>query len=191
MDIFKDLPMDRIIIFRPVYSNSGSCTELILDDGTSGLYHRSIDHVRASLARKRAVDLEAQGQILSDFLNRRPPLPFMLPEPNKPKGGRIFVPLKMRKPRIARDRAYGYVDLDYINRLEAANNYAILHLVNGQAFELFTSLTAARAGVSLGREAAAYFLSSEPSEDEQIIQVVRRLLGRLSRIEGHLEQLTR
>jgi hypothetical protein len=191
MDIIKELPFDRIILFRPVYSNSGSCTELILNGGASGLYHRSIDNVRIMLARKYTVDLEDQGQVLSSYLDRRPPLPFLLPDPGRSNCGRIFLPLKMRKPRIPRDRAYGYVDLDYVNRLEAASNYAILHLVNGLAIDLFSSLTAARASVSLGREAAAYFLSSEPSEEEQIIQVVRRLLGRLSRIEGHLEQLTR
>jgi len=183
-----EIPM----LFRPIYTTTGSCTELLIDNTPSILDLRSVDSIRSALAREYAVDLRAQGRIIIRDFHRHQPVPFFLPEPVRPDGGRVFVPLKMCKPRVARDRAYGYVDLSYIDHLEPVDNTSsLLHLTTGDTAELFCSLSATRSNLALGREVAARYLRPIPAEEDQVVQAARILLDRLSHIEEYLEHLAR
>lgn len=180
-----------LILFRPVYTDSGSSTELLFADSLAVYDIRSVDSIRAALAREYAVDLQAQARKIARDLHRYPPLPFYLPDPNRPEGGRVFIPLKMRTSRVARDRVYGYVDLHYIERLEPALNHCLLNLTSGHSIELPCSLGTARGSLAVGREIADRYLRTSSCEEEQIIQAARLLLGRLNRIEDYLNRLTR
>jgi len=180
------------ILFRPVYTSTGSCTELFMENAPSIMDMRSVDSIRSALAHEYAVDLRAQGQIIIRDFHRHPPVPFLLPEPASTDGGRVFVPLKMRKPQVARDRVYGYVDLAYIDHLEPVDHTSsLLRLTTDDTVELFCSLSAARSNIALGREVAARYLRPALLEEDQVIQAARILLGRLSHIEEYLERLVR
>jgi len=180
------------ILFRPIYTPTGSCTELFVENASSIMDLRSVDSIRSALAREYAVDLRAQGRIIIRDFHRHQPVPFFLPEPARPDGGRVFVPLKMCKPRVARDRAYGYVDLAYVDHLEPMDHTSsLLHLITGDTVELFCSLSATRSNLALGREVAARYLRPAPVEEDQVIQAARILLDRLTHIEEYLERLAR
>ncbi|MGS0765304.1 hypothetical protein [Syntrophomonas curvata] len=180
------------VLFRPLYTDSGSSTELLYADAVVNIESRSVDSVRSSLAKEFAIDLQAQARIIARDFNRYPPLPFFLPEPTRADGGRVYVPLKMRKPRVARDRVYGYIDLAYIDRPEpGGKGSSLLYLTTGESFELFCSFSTARASISLGRDVANRYLRPAPAEEDQVIQAAHILLKRLNRIETYLEHLTR
>ncbi len=183
-------PVSKIpILLRPVYTNTGSSTELQFADSPTVYDNRSVDAVRLALAREYAVDLKAQARKIARDFKRCSPLPFFLPEPARKDGGRVFVPFKMRRPRILRDRVYGYADLTYIDRLEPDQRNCRLHLTTGTAVELYCSISTARAALSLGQDIALRYLRPHPAEDDQIIQAARLLLDRLERIESYLQQL--
>jgi hypothetical protein len=185
-------PVSKIpILFRPVYTNSGSSTELLFTDYLPAYDKRSVDSIRLALAREYAVDLKAQARKIARDFKRCSPLPFFLPEPARKDGGRVFVPFKMRRPRITRDRVYGYADLTYIDRLEPDQRNCRLHLTTGAVVELLCSATTARANLALGNDIASCYLRSAPAEDDQIVQAARLLLHRLERIEGYLQQLAK
>lgn len=99
------------ILFRPVYTNTGRFTELQFADSPPVYDNRSVDAVRLALAREYAVNLKAQARKIARDFKRCSPLPFFLPEPARKDGGRVFVPFKMRRPRITRNRVYGFANL--------------------------------------------------------------------------------
>jgi len=185
-------PVSKIpVLFRPVYTNTGSSTELLFTDYLPAYDKRSVDSIRLALAREYAVDLKAQARKIARDFKRCSPLPFFLPEPARKNGGRVFVPFKMRRPRITRDRVYGYADLTYIDRLEPDQRNCRLHLTTGAVVELLCSATTARANLALGNDITSCYLRPAPAEDDQIVQAARLLLDRLERIEGYLQQLAK
>ena len=132
------------ILLRPVYTDTGSSTELLYAGCAPVYNNRSVDSIRSLLAREYAVDLKAQSRKIARDFKRCSPLPFFLPEPARQDGGRVFVPFKMRRPKVPRDRVYGYIDLDQVDHLEPAANNCIIYLANGSAVELFCSTATAR-----------------------------------------------
>lgn len=179
------------ILFRPVYTDTGSSTELLYADLPPVYNNRSVDSIRTALAREYAVDLKAQARKIARDFKRCFPLPFFLPEPARQDGGQVFIPFKMRRPRVLRDRVYGYIDLDQVDHLDPAANNCIIYLANGTAVELYCSTATARASLALGEDIALRYLRPHPAEDDQIILAVRLLLERLNRIESHLQELAK
>lgn len=119
------------------------------------------------------------------------PLPFFLPEPARKDGGQVFVPFKMLRPRITRDRVYGFADLTYIDRLKPDQRNCRLHLNTGVTVELYCSISTTQANLALAGETASRYLRPAPAEDDQIVRAARLLLDRLERIEGYLQQLAK
>jgi hypothetical protein len=123
------------------------------------------------------VDIKAQTRKIARDFKRCSHLPFFLHKPARKDGSRVFVPFKMRRPRIPRDRVYGYADLNYTDRL---------HLTTGAAVKLYCSISTARTCLALGNEIASCYLRPHP-----IVQAARLLLDRLEHIEGYLQQLAK
>ena len=70
-------PVSKIpILFRPVYTNTGSSTELLFTDYLPAYDKRSVDSIRLALAREYAVDLKAQARKIARDFERCSPLPF-------------------------------------------------------------------------------------------------------------------
>lgn len=56
-------PVSKLPIpFRPVYTDTGSSTELLFADSTALYDSRSVESIRLALAREYAVDLKAQAR---------------------------------------------------------------------------------------------------------------------------------
>jgi len=172
-------------LFRPVYSDAGNMTELLYMDGEK--MERSIDQrnvlsVRQALARSCSLDLSAQGKELEQKFSRRYLLPFYLPD------GRVFVPLKMRKPMIIGDNTYGYVDLAYIKSVRKVSGKTILKLNTEIEIPLYSSSAAAYSSINLGKDTLEYMTSCVHDEQEKILDALGILINKLYRIEKILDK---
>jgi hypothetical protein len=95
--------MGEVAALRPVYTNTGDSTEIILINGNVVPDPRSIRSIYRILARFYAVDLVAARQHYRKLLGQANgiPLPF--------SAQLVFCPLKMRVPRCPGDFTLGYV----------------------------------------------------------------------------------
>lgn len=100
-----------IIGLRPIYNGTGNATEILLRSGELEV-RQGINSVLAAVVRSYAIDLKAQRQQLAVLLQRQQRLPFYL------NANRVFIPLKMRRPLAEGDSVYGYLDINYLDRVE-------------------------------------------------------------------------
>lgn len=185
---------EEVIGLRPVYTDYGDVTEIISLSGQSVFDKRGLRSVQRAIGRCYAIDFEAQREQVARYLNRSGALPFYL----SPQ--RIFIPLKMRKPRTSRDFVYGYIDYRYIAEIDGSSfektGHCRLTLNTGQAFDIFSHYTTAIQSRHLGQ---SFFdkLGHVPENpvEEQAIACVRAFMDSLrvikdslDRIENKLEQ---
>lgn len=173
-------------MFRPVYREEGNITELLfLQEGrlVNAYDRRSLPSVRRALARSYALDLSAQGKDLVQKTNRKYPLPFYLPD------GRLFVPLKMRKPKIVGDSTYGYVDITYIKTVRKISNDVELTLATDDRIPLCSSAVSAYNIINLGKEIANQLKQKQENEQDKILNALGILIAKLYRIEKILSQV--
>jgi hypothetical protein len=172
----------RLVMFRPVYANGANVTELMVNNSPSPyIDNRTVNTVKRALARCYAVDLAAQGELIRHEFHRHPPLPIHLPDSRQFNGGRVFIPLKMRRPRVAHDNAYGYVDVNFIRSIKPSENRALLELTDGRQLNLYCSPATARANVVLGQDVLRFFHGGQ-NEDALVMEAVRIILHKLNRI---------
>jgi hypothetical protein len=175
----------KVVLFRPVYTGEGNICEVFFleEEQLKKAYdQRNLFTVRQALARSYNLDISAQGRELQQKLKRKFPLPFYLPD------GRIFVPLKMRKPLIIRDSTYGYVDLDYIKSVRKNDKDVRLYLTTGDRIDLYSTSASAYNSIELGRMIADYIDSKMEDEQEKILGALGILINKLYRIERILEK---
>lgn len=163
-----------IAVVRPVYTASGDSCEIITDSGESYYDRRSIRSVRRAMARTRAVDLSAQGTMVTKMLGRRGVLPFYL------DNARVYVPFKMRRSITPNDYCYGYVRLDQVVDLELQDSMPVLRLNNGLGLTISSSPISARQNLEMGRRLAR-MLKPHPDEEEQLMQAIMVVLAWLKK----------
>jgi hypothetical protein len=176
---------EQIILLRPVYSDDGNTTELLFMAGKQTektMDRRNISSVRQSLARSYHLDLSAQSRELEQKFNRRYLLPFYLPD------GRVFVPLKMRRPQVIGDATYGYVDVACIKSVHKVNGQTMLKLTGGEEVPLCSTSLSAYSSISLGKDTLEYLTSRDHDEQEQVLDALGILINKLYRIEKILEK---
>ena len=172
------------MLFRPVYREEGNITELLfLQEGrlVNAYDRRSLPSVRQALARSYALDLSAQARDLKKKLQRRSLMPICLPD------GRVFVPLKMRRPRITRDSTYGYIDIAFIKTVQEKEETANLLLVTGEVIPLCTSAAAALNAINQGKLMAKRAAPAAENEQQIILSALSLLVDKLYRIESLLK----
>lgn len=177
---------EKVILFRPVYTDQGNITELFfLEDNQlrKACDRRHIIRVRQAFARCFALDLSAQAKDLQQKFNRKFPLPFYFPD------GRLFVPLKMRKPKIVGDSTYGYVDITYIKSIRKIDNDVELTLATDDKIPLCSSAVSAYNIINLGKEIANQLKQKQENEQDKILNALGILIAKLYRIEKILSQV--
>ena len=176
---------DQVILFRPVYSDEGSITEIFMidDKGMQKTFdRRNIISVRQAFARCFALDLSAQAKDLQQKLNRKFPLPFYLPD------SRVFIPLKMRKPLIIKDSTYGYVNISYIKSVRKINHEVVLTLTTNDKIPLYNTSSAAYNIINLGKGITDLVNNQMQNEQERILDALGILIDKLYRIEKILNK---
>lgn len=159
----------------PSYCDAGDgCLVICRAAGDENIYSfmesRSVESVKRHLARCYALDLGAQALLLRKDYQRSPPLPFYLCD------GRIFVPFKLRLPKIAGDPSYGYIELGIIARvLPGESGQCLILLSNGLSLPVFSQITTARLALYFGVEIQKNTFCPQPDPDQEILQAFRTL----------------
>lgn len=168
---------DRLVAFYPAYGDIGSITRFVyLREPDQECYDddpRQVESIKRALARCYAVDLSAQARLLRSRFDRQLMLHFYLPD------GRVFVPFKLRKRRIKGDAAYGYVDLDRIDRFDPGDPPG-LALKSGTVMPLYSNIKTARLAYLLAMEIRAELIHPPDNFDQDLVNVLsvlRTLLG--------------
>jgi len=135
---------------------------------------RSVEAAQRQLARCYALDLTVQALLLRRDYHRSPPLPFYLYD------GRVFVPLKMRLPRVAGDPCYGYLEMSVISRVVPdENGYCQVIFTDGTSLPVYNQINTARLAVYLGIEIQKDIFSRHYSRQQEVLQAFRILHGYL------------
>lgn len=125
----KKLPlfMDQLAVVRPIYHEGALASDVILATGERRVVARKPESlVRAALARD-AVDLrllreewaENDGMLMPPVVH----------------GGYAWMACKLLRPRVPRDRVYGYVRIDWILHVPRRAQRAVLLLADGSELE--------------------------------------------------------
>jgi hypothetical protein len=136
---------------------------------------RSVETVKRQLARCYALDLTAQGIILRRAYQRSTPLPFYLYD------GRVFVPLKLRQPKVAGDSSYGYLEMGIISKTipdEQGRCRAIL--ADDSSLSIYTQINTARLAVYFGMEVQRDILSRRHRKQREALQALYTLQAYLN-----------
>lgn len=111
-------------------------------------------------------------------LGRRFPLPFYLPDK------RVFVPFKMRKPKLAGDKTYGYVDLNSIKSTSTLGRGIFLNILASETIALYNTPEVVRNIINLGREIEYQINTSPETEPEKVYAAMKIIIDKLFKIEG-------
>ncbi len=177
---------DEVIGIRPVYSETGNATDILLKDGRVVRDWRVLNSVVKALTTSYAVDLKAQRRNLREKLGRKGVLPFYLGE------GRVFVPLKMRRALTDGDSVYGYIDMSYMGQPQAGTGReCLIPLANGLELQVLSAQSTILGIQNTGQAALSAlqpYKGDGDAREEQVVEAARILAVTLAEI---LEQLTR
>ena len=177
---------DEVIGIRPVYSETGNATDIILKDGRVVRDKRVLNSVVKALVASYAVDLKAQRRNLREKLGRKGVLPFYLGE------GRVFVPLKMRQALTDGDSVYGYIDMSYMGQPQAGTGReCLIPLANGLELQVLSAQSTILGIQNTGQAALSAlqpYKGDGDAREEQVVEAARISAVTLAEI---LEQLTR
>lgn len=169
----------RVAGLVPQYGENGDGCLIICrheKDGPADSFmeSRSVETAKRQLARCYALDLAAQALALRRDYQRSAPLPFYLYD------GRVFVPFKLRLPRVAGDASYGYLELGWIRRImPAAGSRCRVICADGGSLPVFSHINTARLAFAFGveiRQNAYHHLPDPARELRQAFQTLRRYL---------------
>lgn len=165
---------DDVAGLVPVYSDQGDCCRITCHAADSHVYsfidYRSVESAKRILARCYALDLAAQARLLQRDYHRSPPLPFYFSD------GRIFVPFKLRLPRIAGDASYGFIEMDSVSRIiPGSNGRCQLILSAGEVLPVFSHITTARLALYFGMEIKKNLIQSHPDPDQELVHAFHAL----------------
>lgn len=159
----------------PVYDDKGDSCLVFCRSGegkslTKFTEPHAVETVKRQLARCYALDLTAQGIILRRAYQRSTPLPFYLYD------GRVYVPLKMRQPKVTGDATYGYLEMSIISKVVPnTNNRCNVILSDGSSLPVYTQINTARLAVYFGIEVQRDIFSGLRGKQHQALQALRTL----------------
>jgi len=169
-----------IVGLVPVYDQPGDCCRIYWREAedqhlTEFIEPRTVEMAKRQLARCHALDLTAQGVSLRQDYHRAPPLPFYLHD------GRVFVPLKMRLPKVAGDSSYGYLEMSIISRLVPdENSHCRAILTDGGSLPVYTQINTARLAIYFGIEVQRDLLSRRHRKQREALQALHTLQAYLN-----------
>jgi len=167
---------EKVVGLRPVYTDLGNSTELLMVSGEVLLDKRGLKTVVKSLAQSYAVDLNAQRRNLEQRLNKKGPMPFYL------SGERIFVPLKMRRALTDHDLVNGYVDVRYLKIEKEKGKSCRALLSSGQVLEIFSNTDTANKSKEQGKSLLEEMQTLTDLDEEQAVATARFLIRTLKKL---------
>jgi hypothetical protein len=177
---------DDVIGLRPVYTDLGNATEVLLKDGEVVLDERGLKSVLTALGRAYAVDFKAQRMQVKELLQKQGTLPFYL------GSERVFVPLKMRRAVTDNDQVYGYVDVRFMEEPYTGDNYqCLVRLKTGLELDILSSVITAAASRHTGLRLLEVLNvdSGRDSAEQQIVNSVLYFIRCLNAIHQRLQSI--
>ena len=177
---------DLVIGLRPVYSDIGNCTELLLKNGEVVLDQRILNSVMRALAASYAVDLKAQRHILQAKISRKGMLPFYLGD------GRVFIPLKMRHALTEKDAVYGYIDLAYMGEpQQGVGRGCLIELCNGLQLQVMSPPVTVHGARYFGLAALDLLqpFKDEAALEAMVMQTIRIIIDAISRRVQQIDRI--
>ncbi len=169
------LPRDvEIAALLPTYTPEGDVTRILLTDGKSLVYRRTIRATLQSLARRRCKDVTLLRRWAARYTHRT------LNNPVAPSADLVLVPVKTRRPRVEGDATMAHVNVAALSGTYGAvsdvlrpepRKGAVLSLRGGASLPVLWSEKTTRAHIS----AARHILSELVRDEEEA--VLRRLSG--------------
>jgi len=158
-----ELVREDIIGLRPIYNGTGNATVILLRSGELEV-RNGINSVLSALFRSYAIDLKAQRQQLAPLLQRQQRLPFYLSH------NRVFIPLKMRRPAASKDIVYGYLDINYLDRVEAVGEgHCELSLTDQRRITALSHRATVELAQTMGRNLLSLLDSSSPKNSGSML----------------------
>lgn len=125
----------RIAAFMPAYrSGLGSGVEVFFRDGTTGWVEMRLTTFIARLAAAFAVDVRESRRKFGPVVKQKNLVPLVLAPLF------IYVPVKLRKPLVSGDPAYGYFRLRSILEVSPQPEPATIRLEGGQEITVLQSM---------------------------------------------------
>lgn len=110
----------------PVYQpGEGNAAKLIADDGSTFIDSRTIKTVLNLICRYYTIHIEACRDKYGKILNQRLGIPLAV------HSAMVLIPLKLRKPLLPKDGAYGYINLYSIESVEEFQKHTRIVLKGG------------------------------------------------------------
>lgn len=143
----------RIVAFVPVYHTGvGQGLEIYYQDGTVHFLARSMKSFVQQLARFFSINLEEMRRKYGKLLGQVNLVPLALAP------FLMFVPLKVRKPRLAGDPAYGYFKLRSLTEVRSEPTPSTVELLGGHVITLQQSHRAVRSRLRRAKQLDALLL---------------------------------
>ena len=114
----------KLIAVLPKYvPNQGNCTIIYSEEEEPRILEKTILTVMKNIGRHHMIDLDAMKYRNGKLVNASYPVPIYL-------NSDVFIPIKVRKPFGRNDKAYGYVNLEYIENAKQEENHTSIKLKN-------------------------------------------------------------
>lgn len=122
----EEMGSKEILYAIPVYKDGrGDITKILFQGGKKR--YRSI-HIRTfikKVAYENYIDIFSLKKILQEQLGQKNILPYPI------HSELIFIPMKVRRPRLKKDGAYGYINFIWIKSIEKRGEYSRIYFRDG------------------------------------------------------------
>lgn len=106
--------------------NIGDCTEIIIEGREAFIIERTISTVLNRVLRHYMIDLREIKNIYSKYINYKNLIPIAFDREN------IFIPFKARRSLSTNDKAFGYFNLKYYDRIYIGKSSIDIVMKDGQ-----------------------------------------------------------
>ena len=150
----KEIIEKGIEAILPVYiEDKGNCT-LIYTREDEVILEKALKSTIRNLCKYYHLDLKASNKTYGDLLsiNKQPPIPL---SPNQ-----VFVPVKVRKPIVSHDGAYGYINIDSIEKISSRDSSPLestIYLKSKRTIEAICRDITIKKNINKGRLAKKLF----------------------------------
>ncbi|MDR7869336.1 MAG: competence protein ComK [Tissierellaceae bacterium] len=153
----KDIIEKGIEAILPVYiKDRGNCTVVYTKEDRI-IIEKTSKTVITNLCKYYHLDLRASNKAYGDLLTikKHPPIPFTYDQ--------IFIPMKTRKPIARHDGAYGYVNMESINKISKSKieNNTLIYISKDRPIEVYSRLCTIQRNINNGEIVKRLFRRSD------------------------------
>lgn len=101
-----------LVYVLPQYMKNIGDGCIVKEDGVEKMYEIKINQVLKNICKDRMLDFKEVKRKSKKALGQSNIIPLLL------SSEEIMFPIKIRKPKVTRDEVYGYINFDFIDKIE-------------------------------------------------------------------------